>query len=83
MVCGGGVVKSRVITSINKMVLALERGFFVQTEFSLSSKVQFVPGEAVEVSDVRHSIHQFWSLHLWYPVVLASQSSLLLSTQMM
>lgn len=48
MVCGGGVVKSRVITSINKTVLALERGFFVQTEFSLSSKVQFVPGEAVE-----------------------------------
>lgn len=30
------------------MILALERGFFVQTVFSFCSKVQFVPGEAVE-----------------------------------
>lgn len=58
------------------MVLAQERGFFVQTEFSLSSTVQFVPGEASEdqiagslmlgkvyTSSGLHTCGILWSLH--------------------
>lgn len=58
------------------MVLAQERGFFVQTEFSLSSTVQFVPGEAAEgqiagslmlgkvyISSGLHTCGIPWSLH--------------------
>lgn len=58
--CGGGGVKDWVSSSINKTILALESGFFVQIELHLSTESSW---KGYGGPDSRGLTDSLWSLH--------------------